>query len=338
MSKLSIIIPVYFNADTLLDCYKELKEEVFEQIASYELILVDDGSEDDSWEVCKQIASMDKNTKLIKLSRNYGSHAACYAGIVAATGACATIKTADCQEPPSLILGMYKSWEAGNKVVLGVREDREESFFQVVFAKLYYKLVRKFVSDKMPKSGFDCYLIDRKVIEALKHLDERNSAITLQILWVGFKTATVTYKRLARKKGVSRWTLSKKVKLVLDSFVTFSHKPIRLVEYLGMIFACISFLWGITLIVLRLIGLIHVDGWTTLSVIILFSSGMIMASLGVLGEYIWRTLDVAQNRPVYFIEEEFEQGSFPHCTKAGVDLEDTAVNMEKESMDEDTSK
>ena len=327
MSKLSIIIPVYFSADTLMDCYNELRAEVFSQIESYELILVDDGSEDDSWEKCKQIATIDGNTKIMKLSRNYGSHAACYAGLAVATGDCATIKTADCQEPPSLILDMYRSWEEGNKVVLGVREGRvDESFSQIIFAKMYYKLVQKFVSDKMPKSGFDCYLIDRKVIEALKHLDERNSAITLQILWVGFKTATVKYDRLARKKGVSRWTLSKKIKLVLDSFVTFSHKPILLVECLGLIFACVAFIWGIALIVLRLAGLIHVEGWTTLSVIILFSSGMIMASLGVLGEYLWRTLDVAQNRPVYFVEEEYEKGDLSSLSKLSeeeLSIEDT---------------
>ena len=323
-SRLSIIVPVYFNSDTLMDCYRELKADVFEQVESYELILVDDGSEDDSLEICKQIAIMDQNTKLIKLSRNYGSHAACYAGLVVATGDCATIKAADCQEPSSLIVDMYKSWEEGNKVVLGVREGRDEGFFQIVFSRLYYKLVRKFVSDRMPKSGFDCYLIDRKVIEALKHLDERNSAITLQILWVGFKTSTVEYHRLARKKGVSRWTLSKKMKLALDSFVTFSHKPIRLVEYVGVTFSCISFIWGFILIILRLLGMIHVDGWTTLSVIILFSSGLIMASLGVLGEYIWRTLDVAQNRPVYFIEEEFDRGDlFKHSAKGEPPNEDT---------------
>ena len=324
MSRLSIIIPVYFSSDTLMDCYTDLKAEVFERVESYELILVDDGSEDDSWEICKQIAAIDQNTKLIKLSRNYGSHAACYAGLVAATGDCATIKAADCQEPSSLIMDMYRSWEEGNKVVLGVREGRDEGFSQVIFAKIYYKLVKKFVSDKMPKSGFDCYLIDRKVIEALKHLDERNSALTLQILWVGFKTATVKYHRLARKKGVSRWTLSKKVKLVLDSFVTFSHKPIRMVEYIGIGFACISFLWGIALIIMRLAGLIHVEGWTTLSVIILFSSGVMMASLGILGEYIWRTLDVAQNRPVYFIEEEFDKGDLTQCSVEELSNEDTA--------------
>jgi len=306
MSKLSIIIPVYYSADTLMDCYEDLKENAFTKINDYELILVDDGSGDNSWNICKEIASLDKHTKLIKLSRNFGSHAACFAGLTICTGDCATIKTADCQEPASLIIDMYESWEKGNRVVLAAREDREDRFFQTQFANTYYRLVRVFVSKEMPKTGFDCYLIDRKVIEALKLLDERNSAITLQILWAGFKTSTISYKRLARQKGKSRWTLSKRIKLALDSFVSFSSAPVRFVELLGVFFAMGSFIWGLLLIIFKFTGNINVTGWTALMVVILFSSGIIMFSLGILGEYIWRTLDVAQNRPVYFVEEDID--------------------------------
>lgn len=306
MSKLSIIIPVYYSQDTLMDCYNDLKENVLQKVKHYELILVDDGSEDGSYEVCKEIARIDNNVRLLKLSRNFGSHAACYAGLVASTGDCCTIKAADLQEPSSLIIEMFESWKQGNKVVLAVRKDREEGLAQVAFANMYYGLVNKFVSKKMPKTGFDCYLIDRKVIEALKLLDERNSAITLQILWAGFKTDTVYYTRLARQKGKSKWTLSKKVKLVLDSFVSFSAFPIRFIEYLGVIFAVGGGIWGLLLIVLGLMGIIEVQGWTTLMVVLLFSFGMIMLVLGILGEYIWRILDVAQNRPVYFVEEELD--------------------------------
>jgi len=307
MSKLSIIIPVYFNADTLMDCYNDLQDIVLNKINNYELILVDDGSDDNSWDICKEIAIKDKNARLIKLSRNFGSHAASYAGLVICTGDCATIKAADCQEPSSLIIDMYESWKKGNNVVIATRESREESVFQTLFSNTYYELVRRFISKKMPKAGFDCFLIDRKVIEALKLLDERNSAITLQILWAGFKTSIVSYTRLARKKGKSRWTLSKKIKLFLDSFINFSFAPVRFVEWLGILFAAGAFIWGILLVFFKIAGKINVTGWTTLMVMILFSSGIIMFSLGILGEYIWRTLDVAQNRPVYFIEEDNEK-------------------------------
>lgn len=304
MHKLSIIIPVYYSSDTLMDCYEDIKANVISKISDYELILVDDGSGDNSWEICEQIAKKDKNTKLIKLSRNFGSHAACFAGLVACTGDCATIKTADLQEPSSLILDMYESWKEGNKVVLALRESRGDSLSQKMFANLYYRLMQKFVSKKMPKSGFDCYLLDRKAIEALKLLDERQSAITMQILWTGFKTSTVYYSRLARQKGKSRWTLSKRIKLAVDSVVSFSPLPIRVVEGVGVLFAFIAVIWGIYLVALRLFTTVDVQGFTTLMIVILFSSGMIMLSLGILGEYIWRTFDVAQNRPVYIIEEE----------------------------------
>ncbi|MCL1998383.1 MAG: glycosyltransferase family 2 protein [Turicibacter sp.] len=303
-TKLSIIVPVYFSEDTLMDCYNDLAESVFPHLPTYELILVDDGSGDNSWEICKKIKQIDENVRLIKLSRNFGSHAACFAGLVAAKGNCCTIKAADCQEPAQLILDMFASWQTGNRVVLAVRSDRDEKLSQKLFASVYYRLVNRYISDKMPKSGFDCYLLDRKVIEALKLLDERNSAITLQILWAGFKTDVVYYTRLARQKGVSRWTLAKKMKLVLDSFISFSSVPIRFIEVLGVIFAIGAVIWGILLIIFNMTGVIAVAGWTTLMIVLLFSSGVIMLTLGIIGEYIWRILDVAQNRPVYFVEED----------------------------------
>jgi dolichol-phosphate mannosyltransferase len=304
MSKLSIIIPVYYSADTLMDCYEDINREVLSQLDRYEILLIDDGSGDSSWEICKEIAKANENIRLIKLSRNFGSHAACYAGLVACTGDCAMIKAADLQEPSSLILDMYESWRKGNRVVLATRAGRDEGLTQRFFASIYYGVVRKFISKNMPKKGFDCYLLDRRVIEALKLLDERHSALTMQILWTGFTTSTVSYTRLARSKGKSKWTLSKKVKLVLDSVVGFSPTPVRFVEGFGALFALAAMIWGVILIVLRLFSTVEVQGWTTLMVVVLFSSGMIMLSLGILGEYIWRTFDVAQNRPVYIIEEE----------------------------------
>jgi len=306
MGKLSVVIPVYFSEDTLMDCYKDLKENVFAKVPSYELILVDDGSSDDSWDICQEIVKMDSSVRAIKLSRNFGSHAACLAGLVTATGDCATIKAADLQEPSQLILDMYESWKKGNRVVLAVREGREDSLSSTLFANFYYGIVRKFVSSKMPKSGFDCYLLDRKAIEALKLLDERNSAITLQILWAGFKTDIVYYTRLARQKGRSRWTLSKKLKLVIDSFVTFSPAPIRLIEWVGVLFSLVATIWGAVLLIMGLTGAIIVEGWVTLMLVMLFSFGLIMIILGIIGEYVWRILDVSQNRPVYLIEEELK--------------------------------
>ena len=302
MDKLSIIIPVYFSEDTLMECYLDIKEKVIPKIEDYEIILVDDGSEDNSYHICKEIAMMDSNVKVIKLSRNFGSHAACLAGLFSSIGDCATIKAADLQEPSSLILDMYHSYKSGNKVVLAVRSSRED---KSLFASIYYNAIRRYVNDKMPKGGFDCYLLDKKVIEALKLLDERNSAITLQILWSGFQTDTVYYDRLGRIKGKSKWTLAKKIKLVVDSFISFSSVPIKVISFMGLLFAMGASIWAIVLIIFSLVGIIDVEGWVSLMVLMLFSFGLIMVILGILGEYMWRILDVSQNRPVYFIEERF---------------------------------
>lgn len=303
MSKLSIIVPVYFNAETLPLLYEEIKIKILPNISDYEIIMVDDGSKDTSWNEMEKIADVDKNVKLVKLSRNFGSHAAILAGLNVCTGDCATIKAADLQEPAEIILDMYKSWQLGNKVVLAVRTDREESFSQKMFANLYYWLVRKLAISSMPKGGFDCFLIDRKVIEALKLLDEKNSAITLQILWTGFKTDTIYYIRKKREAGRSRWTLAKKIKLVIDSIISFSYVPIRFMSIVGFLFFIGSLCWGTVVIILRLIGSIQVQGWTTLMILLLFSSGLIMLTLGILGEYIWRGTDAARNRPVYIIDQ-----------------------------------
>ncbi len=306
MSKLSIVVPVYYNEMNIADLYADLKEKVLYKLESYEIVMVDDGSGDSSWAEMNKIAAIDSNVRLLKLSKNFGSHAAILAGLNYCTGDCAMIKAADLQEPSSLILEMYESWKKGNKVVLAAREDREESKSQKGFANTYYWLVRKFVSSEMPKSGFDCYLIDRKVIDVLTALDESNSALTLQVLWAGFKKDVIYYKRLKREKGKSRWTLSKKVKLVVDSIVTFSYTPLRIVSAVGALGFFAAVIWGIVVLLFRIFGDIPVQGYTTLMIFQLLSSGLILLVLGVLGEYIWRGVDAARHRPVFIVDDVVE--------------------------------
>lgn len=303
MSRLSIIVPVYENSETLELLYKDLKENVFSNTKDYELIMVDDGSTDDSWIKMKNIAEMDENVKIIKLSRNFGSHAAMFAGIMKCTGDCVAIKSADLQENSEVILQMQRSWEKGNSVVLAVRADREEGIFQKSFAKIYYFLMRKFAISTMPKEGFDCFLIDRKVIEVLKLLDEKNSALTLQILWAGFKTESIYYVRKKREFGKSKWTFSKKIKLVIDSLMGFSFFPIRFISGVGVAFFIFSLFYTMFLIINRAFFGAEVQGWTTLMVLILFTSGIIMLMLGTLGEYLWRSFDATRNRPIFIIDE-----------------------------------
>lgn len=303
--KISIVIPVYYNQDNLEPLYANMEEILFShQEYEWEIVMVNDGSQDDSYLVMKSLAEKDSRIKIFSLSRNFGSHAAVLCGLAKCTGDCAVIKAADLQEPTELILEMLESWKKGNNVVLAVREGREESRQQTLFANLYYTLVRKAALPNMPKGGFDVYLLDRKVIDVLMALDERNSALTGQILWSGFKTDKVYYTRLAREIGTSKWTLKKKIRLVTDTLFSFSTLPIKAVTLVGTFSFIGALIWAVVVLIFKLAGMIEVSGWTTLFIFNLFSFGVIMLTLGILGEYLWRTFDASRNRPPYIIEDE----------------------------------
>lgn len=303
--KVSLVIPVYYNEDNLRPLYSDLKEKFIDKIDyDYEIIMVNDGSKDSSYQIMNELAKEDSHIKTISLSRNFGSHAAILCGLSKCTGECAVVKSADLQEPTELILEMVDSWKKGNRVVLAVREGRDESARQTFFANFYYKLVQKIALPQMPDQGFDVYLIDRKVIDVLNALDEKNSALTGQILWSGFKTDNVYYRRLAREIGSSKWTLKKKIRLVMDTVFSFTSLPITIVLNVGVLSIVFAAIWAVVVFVSKMAGKITVSGWTTLLIFNLFSFGVTMMTLGILGEYLWRTFDASRKRPPYIIEEE----------------------------------
>ena len=302
--KVSIIIPVYFNQDNLMPLYDDIKRKFIDVIDyDYEIVMVNDGSTDNSWDVMQQLSKKDDNIKIISLSRNFGSHAAMLCGLSYCTGDCAVIKCADLQEPTEMILEMVELWRNGNNVVLAVRDGRDESKTQTFFANLYYWMVRKTALPQMPKQGFDVYLMDRKVINVLTSLDEKNSALTGQLLWSGFKTGKVYYRRLAREIGTSRWTFKKKFRLVTDTLFSFSSLPISLVWGIGMVSFIVAVIWALVEIVLKITGAIDMIGWTSLFIFNLLSFGITMLTLGILGEYLWRTFDASRKRPPYIVED-----------------------------------
>ena len=305
MSKLSIVVPVYYNEQNLRPLYQDIKAKIIDVIDfEYEIVMVDDGSGDDSWQVIQELAARDRNIRPLRLSRNFGSHAAILCGLVHAGGDCAVIKAADLQEPTELILQMYQEWRQGYNVVLAVREIREDKSF---FSELYYWLTRKVALPKMPAHGFDVFLVDRKVIQVLKNLDEPNSAITGQILWSGFKTKEIYYDRKEREIGKSKWTLTKKIRLVADTLFSFSTVPITAITWVGTLSCIGSAFWALLVLISKLSNGIEVAGFTTLFIFQLFSFGIIMLTLGVLGNYLWRTFDASRGRPVYIVEEDNSQ-------------------------------
>lgn len=306
--KISLVIPVYYNQDNLRPLYKDIQDKLYTHTEyEWELVMVNDGSQDNSYKVMQEIAACDERIKIYSLSRNFGSHAAILCGLSKCSGDCAIVKAADLQEPTEMVLEMVDSWKRGNNVVLAVRKDREEGAGQTFFANMYYWMVRKAALPAMPKGGFDVYLLDRKVINVLMALDERNSALTGQILWSGFRTDKVYYTRLQREIGKSRWTLRKKIRLVTDTLFSFSTLPITVVSVIGTLSCIGAVIWAVLVLIFKLVGLIDVSGWTTLFMFNLFSFGVIMLTLGILGGYLWRTFDASRNRPPYIIEEDNER-------------------------------
>lgn len=309
MSKISIVVPVYYNSDTLELLYEDMKAKILDKLGEYEIVFVDDGSGDNSWEIMNSLRKKDRNIRCVKLSRNYGEHAALLAGLSACTGDCAVTKQADLQEDSSIILEMYESWKRGNKVVLAIREERKENRLKVFFANLYYALVRKMVNKDMPAGGCDCYLVDRKVIEVLERLDEKNSSLTLQVMWVGFQTDRIYFVRQDREVGKSRWTLSKKVKLVADSIFSFSYLPLRIMMGIGVVFNLAAAILLLSVLIEKFTVGTPIQGWASIMCILLFGFGLLMLMLGIIGEYIWRVLDAARNRPIYIVDEVKDKDS-----------------------------
>ena len=307
--KLSIVIPVYYNSDTLEALYEDLNEKVLPKLEDYEIVCVDDGSGDNSWEVMNKLRERDPKVRCVRLSRNFGEHSAILAGLSVCTGDCAVTKQADLQEDSTLILEMLESWKKGNKVVLAARQSRKENPVKVFFANRYYALVRKMVNPNMPSGGCDCYLVDRKAIEVLKLMDEKNSSLTLQVMWIGFQTDVIYFVRQDREVGKGRWTLSKKIKLVMDSILSFSYQPLRMMMGLGVIFNLFALILLISVLVEKFTVGTPVDGWASLMCVVLLGFGVLMIMLGCIGEYVWRALDASRKRPPFIIDEIREDTS-----------------------------
>lgn len=304
MEKLSIIIPVYFNEGNLHPLYQDLQNKVLSKLeCDYELVFVNDGSKDNSYQEMKEIALLDNKVKLVNLSRNFGEHSAVLAGLSQCTGTVAIRKAADLQEPSELILDMFHKYTQGFKVVLAVREDREEPLSQKLFSSIYCSLMRKVALKNMPKGGFDTFMISRQVIDLLVMIGEKNAPLTEEILWSGFDSAKVYYVRKKREIGKSGWTLSKKIKLAIDSLVSFSYFPIRCISLIGILMFFGALIWAIILLIQNLTGRITVEGYTTMVILMLMGFGIIMMTLGILGEYMWRLFDETRNRPAFIIDE-----------------------------------
>jgi len=201
-----------------------------------------------------------------------------------------------------MIQTLIDEWRKGNEVVIGIREWDDNSIR--LFQRIYYRLVRRYALQNMPEGGTDVFLIDRKVIDAVVSMKEKNTSVFGLILWSGFKQSLITYKKGTRHKGISKWTTGKKIKLFIDTFVSFSYFPLRMISVLGTLFAFIGFLYASFIIFNRMFFSVPVEGWASLIVVLLVVSGVQLIMLGIIGEYLWRNFDSSRKRPAFIIDKK----------------------------------
>ncbi|MDR0221840.1 MAG: glycosyltransferase family 2 protein [Lachnospiraceae bacterium] len=304
MSKLSIIVPIYFNEANIPPFYQTLKEVVLgKEACDYEIIFVDDGSTDNSFAELQKLRALDNNVKIIKLARNFGGHEATITGFAYATGDCLTVIASDLQDPLELIVQMFEKWQAGAKVVLAERESRKDAWHEKLFAALYYRIIRKYALPGIPKKGFDAFMLDKQVYQYIIKMSGKNSNINGLILWCGFPYETVLYERRKREIGKSRWTFAKKLKTFIDTLLGFSYVPIRLMSGLGLLFSLVAFAYAIWILVDAVMYGSPIAGWPSMMVAVLGVAGIQLIFLGVIGEYLWRNLDEARQRPLTVVEQ-----------------------------------
>ena len=310
MAVLSCITPAYREAENLPVLYERLSAVLDGLGVEWEWIIVDDHSPDATFAVITGIAARDARVRGVRFARNFGSHAAIMCGLNLCESDAVVVLAADLQDPPETIPPLFEKWRQGAQVVWAVREHREgEKAATVWSARVYYWLMRSLAGIKeMPSQGADFFLLDRAVIQALRRFPESNVSMLALLTWMGFRQDSITYTKQARLYGTSGWTLRKKLTLAIDSITAFTVTPIRFMSYTGFLVATAGFLYALFVIVNALTGK-PAEGWTSLIVVTLVVGGIQMLMLGVLGEYLWRTLDEARRRPRYLIESTTPLGT-----------------------------
>jgi len=306
MAKISIITPCYQNEKNISVTFPALleNEKNFPNGTEIEYVFIDDGSQDNTFEELRKIhQSFPHKVKVLRLSRNFGANNASYAGICHSTGDCCVILAADLQDPPELIPELFKHWQNGFKLVLAQKINREDSLLTKFFSSTYHNLIRKIVLRNAPKGGFDLWLFDKSLRDELRKMDEKNFFLPYLFIWMGYRYVSIPYTRRKREIGKSQWTLSKKIKSFIDSFISFSYLPLRMITVLGFLFGLFAILYALSVFYKSLTHNIPIEGWSSLMIVFLLASAFIMVSLGVIGEYMWRTLDATRNRPNYLVDQ-----------------------------------
>ena len=303
MKKVAVIIPCFNESEGLPLLLPRLKSALngVPEYYSVSVVLIDDGSTDNTWELIRSFSTSDDRIHGVKLLRNFGSHSAIRAGLASVEADYYIGISADLQDPPEIIPQLLSEAAKGFNVVWGERKKRRDPIFKTLWAKLFWKIIHRYAGPGYPEGGADVFLFSRQVVRHLLSMREKNPIFYLLIGWSGYHASTVTYTRAARMTGETKWSFSKRVKTALGAFVSFSYTPIQFISLTGILFSLFGFLLGLFLVFSYFSGN-PAPGWTSLAVGMLILSGIQMIMLGVVAEYLWRVFDQIKDRPDYIIE------------------------------------
>lgn len=305
MKKVSILIPAYNEEEVLYTLYDRL-ENVINKLNNYEfeVLLINDGSKDNTLNILRELRKRDKRMCYINLSRNYGKETAMIAGLDYVTGDCCIILDADLQDPPELIEEMLKYWEQGYDDVYAKRKSRAgESFVKKFTSSLFYKMLQKSTRIPIQKNTGDFRLLDRRCVDALRKFRESERYTKGMFSWIGFNKKEILFDRDPRVAGSTKWNYWKLIDLAIEGITSFTTKPLRISSFLGVIISFCAFVYIVIIIARTLIMGEAVKGYPSLMAVILFLGGVQLLSLGIIGEYIGRVFNETKRRPLYFVEE-----------------------------------
>jgi dolichol-phosphate mannosyltransferase len=309
----SVIAPNYNEIESLPEFYQRVSAVMNKMGESWELILVDDGSQDGTGDLIRKLAQEDPHVRPVILARNFGHQIAVTAGLDYSRGDAVTIIDSDLQDPPEVIEELVKKWREGYEVVYAVRAEREgESWFKLWTASLFYRLIYRITDVKIPLDTGDFRLMDRKVVNVINSMRERPRFLRGMSAWVGYKQVGVPYKRAARFAGDSKYPFKKMLKLAINAVTGFSYFPLQLATYLGFGAAGLSILMIPVVIILRSITRTELVGQASTLVAVLFLGGVQLISLGILGEYLGRVYDEVRGRPLYTVSQAPDEEEDEH--------------------------
>lgn len=300
----SIVVPIYNEVENLPELYRRVREVMETLGEPWELVLVDDGSVDGSTEHIRRLAQSDPRVRPVIFARNFGHQIAVTAGLDYARGQAVIIMDADLQDPPEVIPRLIERWREGYEVVYAVRAEREgETWFKKVTAAFFYRLIYRIADVKIPLDTGDFRLLDRKVVDVLRHMRERHRFLRGMAAWVGFRQIGVEYRRAARFAGETKYPFRKMLRLALNAITGFSYFPLQLATFFGFLSAGLAIFSIPIVVILRMTGWQAFQGQATTLIAVLFLGGVQLISLGILGEYIGRIYDEVKGRPLYVVRE-----------------------------------